>query len=114
MIRTIQTIKNFGVFGDFRWPTGLPEFKKRNLLYGWNYSGKTTLSRIIRAFEQRRPHSDFADAQLQLKMDDGALHNISSPDAFPPLRVFNSDFVSANLNFQTGSAMPILVLNRES
>ncbi len=113
MIRTIQTIKNFGVFSDFRWPTGLTEFKKRNLLYGWNYSGKTTLSRIFRAFEQRQAHPDFAGAQLQLRMDDGAVHDLSSPDSVPPLRVFNSDFVRDNLSFETGSATPILVLGAE-
>lgn len=113
MIRTIQTIKNFGVFSDFRWPTGLTEFKKYNLLYGWNYSGKTTLSRIFRAFEQRQAHPDFAGAQLQLRMDDGALHDISSPGSVPPLRVFNSDFVRDNLSFEIGSATPILVLGAE-
>ena len=43
MIRRIQQIKGFGVFVDFQWPANLPEFKQFNLIYGWNYSGKTTL-----------------------------------------------------------------------
>jgi wobble nucleotide-excising tRNase len=60
MIRTIPNIKAFGVFSGFQWHAGLPEFKQFNLIYGWNYSGKTTLSRAFRCFEQRQPHSDFA------------------------------------------------------
>lgn len=53
MIRRIQHIKGFGVFGNFQWPAGLPEFKQFNLIYGWNYSGKTTLSRAFRCFGQK-------------------------------------------------------------
>ena len=48
MISRVQSIKSFGVFADFQWLNSLPEFKKFNLIYGWNYSGKTTLSRVFR------------------------------------------------------------------
>lgn len=51
-------IANFGSFTEFRWDTDVREshgavgrFKKLNILYGRNYSGKTTLSRIFRSFE---------------------------------------------------------------
>jgi wobble nucleotide-excising tRNase len=93
MIRRIQHIKAFGVFKDFQWPAGLPDFKQFNLIYGWNYSGKTTLSRAFRCFEQKLPHADFAGAQVQLKADDGTVHHLSNPNAAPVFRVFNSDFV---------------------
>jgi wobble nucleotide-excising tRNase len=63
MIRTIQRLKAFGVFADFRWPADLPEFKQFNLIYGWNYSGKTTLSRAFRCFEQKQPHADLVVAR---------------------------------------------------
>jgi wobble nucleotide-excising tRNase len=113
MIRTIQSLKAFGVFSDFQWPTGLPEFKQFNLIYGWNYSGKTTLSRAVRCFEQKQPHVDFAGAQVQLKGEDGAIHHLSAPNTAPALRVFNTDFVRENLIFETGNATPILVLGAE-
>lgn len=113
MIRRIQHIKNFGVFGNFCWPEGLPEFKQFNLIYGWNYSGKTTLSRVFRCFEQKLPHEDFAAAQVQLKVDDGTVHQLSAPQGAPAFRVFNSDFVRENLSFDVGSAVPILVLGAE-
>lgn len=113
MIRRIQHLKGFGVFGDFQWPSGLPDFKQFNLLYGWNYSGKTTLSRAFRCFEQKLPHVDFAGAQVQLKADDGAVYNLSEPQSAPVFRVFNGDFVRENLSFADGSAAPILVLGAE-
>jgi wobble nucleotide-excising tRNase len=113
MIRRIQYIKGFGVFGNFQWPAGLPDFKQFNLIYGWNYSGKTTLSRVFRCFEQKLPHVDFAGAQVQLKADDGTVHHLSAAQSAPVFRVFNSDFVRENLSFADGSATPILVLGAE-
>ena len=113
MIRRIQQIKEFGVFADFQWPPGLPEFKQFNLIYGWNYSGKTTLSRAFRCFEQKLPHADFTSAQVQLKAEDGTVHHLAVPNAVPVFRVFNSDFIRENLSFADGSAAPILVLGAE-
>lgn len=113
MIRRIQSIKDFGVFGNFQWPADLPDFKQFNLIYGWNYSGKTTLSRVFRCFEQRFPHEDFAATQVQLKADDGTVHDLSAPQSAPVFRVFNSDFVRENLSFADGSAAPILVLGAD-
>ncbi|MEE8186730.1 MAG: AAA family ATPase [Nitrososphaerales archaeon] len=113
MIRTVHKIKGFGVFSDFRWPAGLPEFKQFNLIYGWNYSGKTTLSRAFRCFELKQRHSDFADAEVQLKAVDGTLHQLSKPSNAPEFRVFNSDFVRENLSFESGTASAVLVLGEE-
>jgi wobble nucleotide-excising tRNase len=113
MIRRIQYIKNFGVFDHFQWPADLPEFKQFNLIYGWNYSGKTTLSRAFRCFEQRLPHVDFAAAHVQLKADGGTIYDLSEPSSAPAFRVFNADFVRENLSFDDGSAAPILVLGIE-
>lgn len=114
MIRRLQYIRSFGVFANFQWPPGLPEFKKFNLIYGWNYSGKTTLSRTIRCFEQQRHHVDFSAAEVQLTTEDGVHHFLSAPHTAPVLRVFNSDFVRENLSFDEGSASPVLVLGVEN
>lgn len=113
MIRRIQSIKEFGVFEDFQWPPSLPEFKQFNLIYGWNYSGKTTLSRAFRCFEQRLTHVDFAGAHVQLSAVDGTSHDFSTLNSAPVFRVFNSDFVRENLSFTDSSAIPILVLGAE-
>lgn len=113
MIRSIPIIKNFGVFANFAWPAGLPDFKRFNLIYGWNYSGKTTLSRVFRCFALRSPHADFPGAEAQLRREDGTICNLAAPEAAPILRVFNSDFVRDNLGFEEGDAEPILVLGAE-
>lgn len=113
MICRIQKIEGFGVFSNFRWPDELPGFRQFNLIYGWNYSGKTTLSRAFRCFEQKVQHVDFAKAQVQLMSDDGTVYDLSAPHSAPVFRVFNSDFVSENLSFVDGSAAPILVLGAE-
>lgn len=113
MIRSVEHITGFGVFTNFQWPSGLPDFKQFNLIYGWNYSGKTTLSRAFRCFEQKAPHADFSGAQVQVNSYDGTIHYLSSPNNAPVFRVFNNDFVRENLSFTDSSATPILVLGTE-
>ncbi|WP_211329688.1 AAA family ATPase [Vespertiliibacter pulmonis] len=58
MIKNIPYIKKLGVFDDFNWDSevrnnggSVQNFVDINIIYGRNYSGKTTLSRIIRALE---------------------------------------------------------------
>ena len=107
MIRRVQKIKSFGLFEDFQWPASLLDFKQFNLIYGWNYSGKTTLSRVFRCFEQKMLHPDFAGAEAMLTAQDNNNHHLSAPQTAPMFRVFNSDFVHENLGFAAGSAEPI-------
>lgn len=113
MIRKIQRIKSFGVFADFRWPAELPIFNRYNLIYGWNYSGKTTLSRIFRCFETGHPHLDFQEAEVKLESEDGTVHDLAMPSGTPHIRVFNSDFIHENLSFDDCHATPILILGQE-
>jgi wobble nucleotide-excising tRNase len=114
MIEKISRIKDFGVFADFRWPASLPGFKRFNLIYGWNYSGKTTLSRVFRCFENGQTHGDFAAGQAELKpANGGSTYSLASLPSAPVFRVFNSDFVQDNLQFETASASQIQVLGAE-
>ncbi len=52
MITRIMKLKHFGIFHDFSWKD-IPEFKRFNLIYGWNRSGKTILSRVFSACEKK-------------------------------------------------------------
>jgi wobble nucleotide-excising tRNase len=45
MIVKVKKIKDCPSFVDFKPEADLPEFKKYNLIYGWNGSGKTCFSR---------------------------------------------------------------------
>ena len=113
MIRRIDHIKNFGVYRDFYWPKNLSDFKQFNLIYGWNYSGKTTLSRVFRCFERKNLHPDFPCAEVRLLADNGNSHSFLDLQTTPVFRVFNSDFIAENLSFVEGSAAPILVFGAD-
>lgn len=107
MIEKISTIKNLAVFNDFIWDNsvlnvdGRPlRFQKINILYGRNYSGKTTLSRILRAIETGRISDKYESPAFTVSFDDGTSINQSQIFACGKrIRVFNEDFVRENLKF---------------
>ena len=53
MIKSIDSIKNFGIYRDYKKPNSLEDFKRYNLFYGWNGSGKSTLSRLLHMIENK-------------------------------------------------------------
>ena len=121
MIKKIGTIKHFAVFENYDWDlsstdkNGRPlKFEKINILYGRNYSGKTTLSRIFRSLETGQLPENYDDPQYELidengnKIDQNNLADFSSP-----VRVFNEDFIKSNLKFlidPTGEIAPFAIL----
>ena len=133
MIKKIKRIAEFGSFDGFNWNASIPNnngrpvvFKKVNVLYGRNYSGKTTLSRIFRAlggntlpygyesgkFTLVAGHHGNTDSDRTIENNPGDLAS------FPGIvRVFNRDFVRENLSFlhdDDGEIKPLVVLGDES
>ena len=106
-ITKIDSIKNMAVFRDFEWSSfvrdsgnNIAEFKKINIIYGRNYSGKTTLSRIFRALEIGSISEKYSSPEFQLSFDDGSIvSSYSLYDHNQIVRVFNEDFVRENLRF---------------
>ena len=106
-IKKIDSIKNMAVFQDFRWASSvrdggnnIVEFKKINILYGRNYSGKTTLSRIFRALATGSLSDKYSSPEFQLSFDGGSNAMQSSlRNHGQVVRVFNEDFVRDNLRF---------------
>ena len=106
-IKKITNIKNMAVFKNFDWDSTVKdksnmihEFKKINILYGRNYSGKTTISRIIRALETSSISDKYLNPEFQIETDGQgsiSLNNISSHSM--TVRVFNEDFIKENLRF---------------
>lgn len=113
MIHKITRARDFGSFSDFRWQSAVPKFKRINLIYGWNYSGKTTLSKILACFEHRQKNAQFPQGTAELQLDDGTLCDLSFNGTVPSVRVFNTDFVKRNLFFEDAGAEPILILGSE-
>ncbi|WP_369326865.1 AAA family ATPase [Alcaligenes nematophilus] len=68
MINQID-IASFGSFQGLEWKQTVRDsgknvkfFQRLNILYGRNYSGKTTLSRVFRALETRKLPLNYIDS----------------------------------------------------
>lgn len=113
MIKRINKIKNFGIYRDLTFCA--PEFKKYNLFYGWNYSGKTTLSRLFRCIELQNIHMDFPDAEFELiDYENNTIKHNKLDGSRYQFRVFNTDFINDNLYWDYQEANPIFVLGEEN
>ena len=84
MITKFKSINNLAVFQNFAWDNSLRDegnnivsFKRINIFYGRNYSGKTTLSRIVRALELGDISDKYENPKFEVSIKD-------SPDfSFP-------------------------------
>jgi wobble nucleotide-excising tRNase len=76
-----------GVYADFSWATGFPEFKDYNVIYGWNGTGKTTLSKLLGTLNTGS-HPDFPSLEYTVQDSDASTH-IPTGRHFPTsVRVF--------------------------
>lgn len=106
-IKKIASISNMAVFKTFDWDRNVRdksnnkiEFKKLNIFYGRNYSGKTTLSRIIRSLETYKISDKYIGANFQIDIEGDGIISISNLKSHTQtVRVFNEDFVRDNLQF---------------
>lgn len=109
-ITKIAKIDNFGIFKNFDWDTHLSsnptqqnqtyDFKDINIFYGRNYSGKTSLSKIIRALETKTLSPKYENPNFRIELSDSSIISQNNLSAFThPIHVYNSDFVKENLKF---------------
>src|SRR5690625_5104329 len=124
MIEKID-IENFGSFQKYEWKKNVGNdehsiFKPINIIYGRNYSGKTTLSRIFRSLENKELHEDFFDPSFNVKFKNGleiteeSLTNLTNEYQ---IRVYNTDFVKTNLswfNHDEGVIVPFAILGEKN
>lgn len=112
VIDRIVKLRDCGVFRDFKWPSDLPEFGRYDLIYGWNGSGKTTISRLFRALEHRTPPPT---GQVTLVLDGQSISGDEFTQVTLPVRVFNRDFVTESVfPVAGGEVPPIFVVGKES
>ena len=110
MIKKVN-IKNFGLFSDFQWNftrSGKKGevndifFEKENIIYGRNYSGKTTLSRIIRSLETKNISDKYENVVFEIELDDKTkIDQNNYKENSLKIRVFNEDFIRENLTLRT-------------
>jgi wobble nucleotide-excising tRNase len=114
MIKGIAKIKGLGVYDNYSKPSGTQEFGIKNLIYGWNYSGKTTLSRLFSLLEAKNPNPDMSGCEFSFETDNQQITDKNFGQSGLTVRVFNSDFVRENLHFEGSNFKPILLLGKES
>lgn len=115
MITKINKIKNLGlVFNDYSWSSNiktgpqLPDFKQYNLIYGWNATGKTTLSKLFDALEQGELKSV---PTLEYEIEDKDKNKFKNGEKFnKKVRVFNQDYIENNIKIREGKAKSITLI----
>lgn len=105
MINQID-ISNFGSFSCLEWQKtvrdsgrNIQDFKRLNILYGRNYSGKTTLSRVFRSLEMRKIPLNYLTPSFTVYGEKGNVSQATLATHNYDIRVYNSDFVTDNLSF---------------
>lgn len=118
MIKKLD-IPKFGLFNNFQWDASVGKnetFRRLNIIYGRNYSGKTTLSRIFKSIEDNEIPINYDDSEFEVEFLDGkTIHpfNLSEIDKNFSVRVYNSDFVKENLSWlhnDDGTIEPFTIL----
>jgi len=116
MIQKFDKLKNFGIF-NFTWnEANLPLFKKYNAIYGWNCTGKTTLSRIFSVLEfGENKYLDLEDNSTAVIKTASSRLTITKekiPTKKDYIKVFNEDFTYENLKWDEAKASPILLIGK--
>lgn len=111
-ISRIARLRHPGVLRDFTWAAELPTFGRYNLIYGWNGSGKTTISKLFRALETGTAP---ANGEVTFTINGADVSGRDFGEAALPVRVFNRDFVTESVfPLGGGEVSPILVVGKVS
>lgn len=105
MINQID-IASFGSYQGLEWKKTVRDagknvklFQRLNILYGRNYSGKTTLSRIFRALETQKIPLNYVGSSFTVYGEKGNVAHTGLAGHNYDVRVYNRDFVTDNLSF---------------
>lgn len=112
-IERIARIQNHRIFRDFTWPQDLPDFGRCNLVYGWNGTGKTTLSNLLSHLQSRTP---VTPGTATFRIDGHAVDGseLATAAGLPEVRVFNRDFTARNVLSVSGDLEPIFYFGEDS
>lgn len=112
MLTAINRLKNFGIFTDFS-GTKIQKFGKYNLIYGWNGTGKSTLSNLFSCIELRSLIPRFGTAEFSVALEDGSVITESTlPSSQLNIHVFNQRFIRENIDWDK-SVKSILLIAKE-
>lgn len=102
MIDKLNLLENFASFKQVKDLT----FKKVNLFYGYNGSGKTSFTRFLSCLNNDTLDNDFSSARWSINLNDNNYTNF--PCGYKDkIKVFNIDFIDNELQFKEGKAKKI-------
>lgn len=122
MIKKID-IDVFGLYKNYKWDTEIGKnetFRRVNIIYGRNYSGKTTLSRILKSIEDEQLNPKYNDGKFQISFENNHVateNNLSTEIQDYKIRVYNTDFVKENLSWlhnEDGTINPFTILGAKN
>lgn len=106
MIKKIKTIRNLATFKNFNWDDSVKnkensiiEFNKLNIIYGRNYSGKTSVSRVLRMLEIKEKYEKYPDVGFVIETESDRVTQNEIEENDLNIRVYNEDFIKDNLSF---------------
>lgn len=112
-MKKIIKLHNFGTFKSFDATENLDPFSSYNLFFAYNGAGKTTLSRFFSflSIDKYMPTEYRNEGYLddfKIELDDGTF--ITSFDSYSKhIKVFNSDFISKEVDFNGNKLSAITV-----
>lgn len=91
------------------------DLKKYNIIYGWNGTGKTTLSRLFNFVERKSIHiPELTNIKFKIATTKSVIDEHGLASSGINVRVFNEDFISENLEFEQSKARKIIILGKEN
>jgi len=125
MFTKIKKIDNYAVFNNFDWnatvrdkSNNVAEFKDINIIYGRNYSGKTTLSRMFRSLEKGKLNEKYPNATFEFEhTGTDRMCHLDVANCSYDIRVYNRDYISENLKLlidDDGTIQPFAILGESN
>ena len=110
-IQRFDTINEEGLFQDFTWPNNLADFSAVNLIYGWNGTGKTTLSNLMAKFANQ---DEMKKLNAKIIIDDKDMPSSQSDELSYHVKVFNRNYISKTISVMSEDKVdPIYFIGSE-
>ena len=101
MIKNIQSLKQFGIYKNHS-NSGVKDFGRYNLFYGWNGSGKSTLAGVFRCIENNTNPVKFPSSEFNINIDDGtSITQANITENSLNVYTFNQDFIDENISWNS-------------
>ncbi|MCI6988835.1 MAG: AAA family ATPase [Campylobacter sp.] len=112
MIAKIDKIENLGIYKNFS-NSSIDEFKRYNLIYSWNDSGKSTLSRLFSAFGGKDLSNTYPHLKATVCTDSTTYTEQQFSMIDETIKVFNDDFIKENIDWD-GVLKSILLFDEKN